>query len=186
MKKLIIPSSILLFALVLSGFVYAVTLTADMTEKVDIPVATYATVCVWDSINQKCIRDSEPILFGSAFVYPKKSPMPTILTFFFFRDKVYRSTQLSYPSWYNENIPEKESGITSLVDETGIESAEAFKYQITFNSGGKFITIPVDEFAKRTFPQGGTTKDLTINFPTEILKLQSIEKEITDISWIPQ
>lgn len=64
-KKAIIIPIVLILAL---SLVYAVTLTADATESVTVPVAALGEVCLVDSATGECTSTTGEILFGNAVV----------------------------------------------------------------------------------------------------------------------
>ncbi len=160
--------------------VFAVTLTKEVTEKVVIPVAVEGRICVFDEANQQCLKPEEPIVFGTSLVYPKGSTQtPTPLTFFFFRNKIYRSTQLTYKS-DSGGKPTSQTGTASFVAPSGVETARAFNYTTNLNPNGTFITQMIDEFAKKFYPGKGAYQDLKIEFlaPTPSGSSESTENQI--------
>jgi len=116
---------IILLAIFLSVIaVYAITLTKEATEKVVVPFAIKGDVCLWDSATNQCLEPNENIIFGRAEAYPiiyttvvregeapvrvrGESTRPHSMILIIFKDKLYRSTTISY-EYYETNCRETE------------------------------------------------------------------------------
>jgi len=187
-KKLFLFISIV-FVLLSAVIVSAITLTKDYTRLVVVPIAVSGQVCLWDSNQSKCTQDSEPIVFGTAEVYPTFSSAPVNMTLIVFRDNIYRSTGSGY-IYYQENCRtieeydpvkgtlqkevcdttlglKEEDGGGSLVTETGLEQNDVFHYKIFYNPDGSY-------------------KDLELLIGNDDFKLQNISSSVENITWEPK
>src|SRR3989338_5028405 len=86
-KALIIPL-VLILAL---SLVYAVTLTADATESVTVPVAALGEVCLVDSATEGCTSTTGEILFGNAVVVSRATSDSIGLVLIQFGGQLYRA-----------------------------------------------------------------------------------------------
>ena len=91
-------------ALFTVGIVYGVTLTADATESVTIPVAALGEVCLADSDTGACTSTTGEILFGNAVVVNRVAGDSIGLVLIQFGGQLYRAVNVAPVYEYNVRL----------------------------------------------------------------------------------
>lgn len=95
---------IILIGLLTFGMVYGVTLTAEATESVTVPLAALGTICLTDSTTGECTSTTGEILFGNAVVVNRANRDEIGLVLIQFGGQLYRATGDSPVYEYNVHL----------------------------------------------------------------------------------
>ncbi len=174
---------VLLFVILATTLVLAITLTREATREVTIPIAARGVVCPWNNETQTCTGANEEIVFGQARVYPTTGDSPSEMFLIIMSDlRVYRSTGTA--PFYDEAETETlgDRGRLSRVSPDGSETGETVGgYEITYQGVG--IRTAEDEIPNYS---EDSYQDLTFDINRVTYKLQNITRVALNYTWTPQ
>lgn len=173
---------VVLFVILATTLVLAITLTREATSEVVVPIAARGEVCPWNNETATCIGGNEEVVFGQALVYPSSGDSPSEMFLLVTSDlSVYRSTGTA--PFYDEPATQTlgDRGRLSRVSPDGSETGEtAGEYEINYNN----VSVRTAYSDPLTYSED-SYEDLIYTINNVTYKLQSISTVTLNYSWTP-